>query len=50
MIAPVAFRINPDIDAGGHEKISTGGSNTKFGIPFSQALESYNYAKNIIRN
>ena len=23
MIAPVAFRINPDIDAGGHEKISS---------------------------
>ena len=47
MIAPVAFRINPDIDAGGHEKISTGGSNTKFGIPFSQALESYDYAKTL---
>ena len=47
MIAPVAFRINPDIDAGGHEKISTGGSNTKFGIPYSQALESYDYAKNL---
>ena len=47
MIAPVAFRINPDIDAGGHEKISTGGSNTKFGIPFSQALGSYDYAKKL---
>ena len=47
MIAPVAFRINPDIEAGGHEKISTGGSNTKFGIPFSHALESYDYAKNL---
>ena len=47
MIAPIAFRINPDIDAGGHEKISTGGSNTKFGIPFNQALESYNYAKKL---
>jgi len=47
MMAPIAFRINPDIDAGGHEKISTGGSNTKFGIPFNQALESYNYAKKL---
>ena len=47
MIAPIAFRINPDIDAGGHEKISTGGSNTKFGIPFDQALDSYNYAKTL---
>ena len=47
MIAPIAFRINPDIDAGGHEKISTGGSNTKFGIPFDQALDSYSYAKTL---
>ncbi len=47
MIAPVAFRINPDIDAGGHEKISTGGSNTKFGIPFNKALEAYDYAKSL---
>jgi len=46
-IAPVAFRINPDIDAGGHEKISTGGSSTKFGIPFNNALDSYNYAKTL---
>jgi diaminopimelate decarboxylase len=47
LIAPVAFRINPDIDAGGHEKISTGGSNTKFGIPYNKAVESYAYAKKL---
>ena len=45
--APIAFRINPDIDAGGHEKISTGGSNTKFGIPYIDALNVYEYAKNL---
>ena len=45
--APIAFRINPDIDAGGHEKISTGGSNTKFGIPYKDAIAVYEYAKNL---
>ena len=46
-IAPIAFRINPDIVAGGHEKIATGGSNTKFGIPYSEALKAYEYAKSL---
>ena len=45
--APIAFRINPDIDAGGHEKISTGGSNTKFGIPYKDAVTAYEYAKTL---
>ena len=45
--APIAFRINPDIDAGGHEKISTGGNSTKFGIPYKQAINAYEYAKNL---
>lgn len=39
--APVAFRINPDIDALTHEKISTGKSSNKFGIPWSRAHEAY---------
>ena len=46
-IAPIAFRINPDIVAGGHEKISTGGSNTKFGIPYNEAIQIYEYAKKL---
>ena len=46
-IAPIAFRINPDIMAGGHAKISTGGSNTKFGIPYDEAIQIYEYAKNL---
>ena len=35
--APVTLRINPDVDAQTHAKITTGTSETKFGIPFSQA-------------
>lgn len=33
---PVALRINPDIDAGTHAKISTGLKLNKFGIPFDR--------------
>jgi len=39
--APVTLRINPDIDARTHAKITTGTSETKFGIPFSQARGAY---------
>ena len=36
-IAPVAFRVNPDVDAGSHAKISTGAAHNKFGIPIADA-------------
>jgi diaminopimelate decarboxylase len=36
--APVAFRVNPDVDAGSHAKISTGAAHNKFGIPIGDAL------------
>jgi diaminopimelate decarboxylase len=39
--APIAFRINPDIDAGTHEKISTGKARNKFGIPWTRAQQAY---------
>lgn len=39
--APVAFRVNPDVSAGGHEKISTGKKENKFGIAWSRAEEAY---------
>lgn len=39
--APAAFRINPDVDAGTHAKISTGKSENKFGIAQDGALEAY---------
>ncbi|HFB2048764.1 MAG: diaminopimelate decarboxylase [Hyphomicrobiaceae bacterium] len=43
-IARVAIRVNPDVDARTHAKISTGKSNDKFGVPFSSALSIYNEA------
>lgn len=41
MTAPAALRINPDIDAGSHKKISTGSAQNKFGIPLGQALATF---------
>ncbi|MDG6094063.1 diaminopimelate decarboxylase [Acetobacter sp. AN02] len=42
--ARVALRINPDVDAGTHEKITTGVAGNKFGIPFEEALALYRRA------
>lgn len=42
--APVSVRVNPDVDAKTHKKISTGKSATKFGIPISRAREVYDAA------
>ena len=39
--AAVSIRINPDIDAKTHHKITTGKSENKFGIPALQAREVY---------
>jgi diaminopimelate decarboxylase len=39
--APVALRLNPDVDARTHAKISTGTAETKFGIPWTRAREVY---------
>ena len=39
--ARVSFRINPDVDAKTHAKISTGKKADKFGIPFEQAARVY---------
>jgi diaminopimelate decarboxylase len=35
--ARCTLRINPDVDAGTHDKISTGKADNKFGVPISQA-------------
>lgn len=40
-IAKIALRINPDVDAKTHAKISTGKSENKFGIPFERARAVY---------
>ncbi len=39
--APVAFRINPDVDPKTHAYISTGLAKNKFGIPVDSALQEY---------
>lgn len=39
--APIAFRVNPDVTAGGHDKISTGKKENKFGIAWSSAETAY---------
>lgn len=46
-IAPVTIRVNPDIDARTHAKITTGLSETKFGIPWSRAREAYRLAASL---
>ncbi len=40
-VAPVAFRVNPDVDPRTHAKIATGKAENKFGIPISRAAEVY---------
>ncbi|MBV7259386.1 diaminopimelate decarboxylase [Erythrobacter crassostreae] len=37
LTAQCALRINPDVDAGTHDKISTGKADNKFGVPIDQA-------------
>ncbi|MCX7567251.1 diaminopimelate decarboxylase [Sulfitobacter sp. F26169L] len=40
-VAPITIRVNPDVDAKTHEKIATGKSENKFGIPIARAREVY---------
>ena len=40
-VAPIAIRVNPDVDARTHAKIATGKSENKFGVPISRAREVY---------
>ncbi len=39
--ARCALRVNPDIDAGTHDKISTGKADNKFGVPIGEAAVIY---------
>ena len=41
LTAPVAFRVNPDVEPGTHAKISTGLATSKFGIPIAEAAAEY---------
>ena len=47
VVAPVALRVNPDVDAGTHEKITTGKLENKFGIEWTRAHEVYKKAANM---
>ena len=47
VIAPVSLRINPDVDAKTHEKIATGKSENKFGIPIAKAPAVYALAASL---
>ena len=40
-VANVAYRINPDVDALTHAKISTGKAENKFGIPYESSIDAY---------
>lgn len=44
VIAPVSFRVNPDVDAKTHPYISTGLKENKFGIDIQQAADAYRRA------
>ncbi len=46
-IAPIAIRVNPDVDARTHAKIATGKSENKFGVPISRARDVYAYARDL---
>lgn len=45
--APVAFRVNPDVDPKTHPYISTGLRTSKFGIPIDDAVAAYAEAKTL---
>lgn len=43
--APVALRVNPDVDPATHPYIATGLRESKFGIAFAEALEAFRRGK-----
>ncbi len=47
VLVPVTVRVNPDVDAKTHEKIATGKSENKFGIPIERAREVYRMAADL---
>lgn len=46
-VANIALRINPDVSADTHEKISTGKAENKFGIDYKEALATYRLASTL---
>jgi diaminopimelate decarboxylase len=47
LTAPIGLRINPDVEAGTHAKITTGTADSKFGIPAAGALEAFRIANRL---
>ena len=45
--ARIAIRVNPDVDAETHAKISTGKAENKFGVPYSEAVALYAHAASL---
>jgi diaminopimelate decarboxylase len=45
--APVGFRVNPDVEAGSHAKISTGAAHNKFGVSITEAVDAYRRAREL---
>ena len=45
--APIALRVNPDIDAGTHPYIATGLRENKFGVPYAEAERLYAHAASL---
>ncbi|HZC37973.1 MAG TPA: alanine racemase, partial [Sphingomicrobium sp.] len=46
-VAPMGFRINPNVAAGTHAKITTGTADNKFGIAATEALDAYREAASL---
>jgi len=46
-VAPVSFRVNPDVDAKTHPYISTGLKENKFGVPIADAPALYHLAASL---
>ncbi len=42
--APISIRVNPDVDAGSHDKISTGRKTDKFGVAWNDIIDAYETA------
>ena len=47
LVAPIGLRINPDVEAGTHAKITTGTADSKFGIPADQGMEAFRAASRL---
>jgi diaminopimelate decarboxylase len=45
--APITIRVNPDVDAKTHAKITTGTAETKFGVPWGRVRDAYRHAASL---